>query len=341
MPVACCRLPVVVPGEEVSVLAQNMNRPHYPVMLPEVMKAADLKKGDVVVDATFGAGGYSRAMLAETECRVYAIDRDPHIVMLADALARDFPGRFLLLAGCFSDMVDLLAREGVQAVDAIVMDLGVSSMQLDQAERGFSFRADGPLDMRMGTRGLSAAELVNTTPEQELADIIYRYGEERMSRRIAKAIVAERAIAPIETTGRLAEIVRKVVRRSGDTDPATRTFQGLRIAVNEELQELERGLEAAAHLLRPGGRLVVVTFHSLEDRIVKQFFRPKNDFVSRHDPISMLRPAPKTTPLFELPHTKPILPSEQECRDNPRSRSAKMRVALRTTTPSPGGEVRG
>lgn len=313
---------------------------HYSVMLPEVLGALEPKAGEIYVDATFGAGGYSRAILEAAECRVYAIDRDPHIVMLADALARDFPGRFLLLTGCFSDMVELLAREGVNAVDGIVMDLGVSSMQLDQADRGFSFRNDGPLDMRMGTRGLSAADMVNTLPEKELADIIYKYGEEKMSRRIASAIVRERLVAPIETTARLADIVRGVVRKTSEIDPATRTFQGLRIAVNEELAELEKALAAAPHLLRPGGRLIAVTFHSLEDRIVKHFLRPQDKTASRHDLAALLHMggAKKASP-FYLPHSKPILPSEREIKENPRSRSAKMRVAIRTREPVPGGEV--
>jgi 16S rRNA (cytosine1402-N4)-methyltransferase len=316
------------------------NSTHYPVMLPDVLQALAPKDGEIYVDATFGAGGYSRAILESAECRVYAIDRDPQVVMLADALARDFPGRFLLLTGCFGDMLELLAREGIDTVDGIVMDLGVSSMQLDQSERGFSFRFDGPLDMRMGTRGMTAAVLVNTLPEQELADVIYRYGEERMSRRIAKAIVSERDIAPIETTARLAQIVRSVVRRSGDTDPATRTFQALRISVNEELKEIENALASAPHLLRPGGRLIAVTFHSLEDRIVKQFLRPPPRAASRHDMAALLRLKDAVVPpVFNLPHSKPILPSERETKENPRSRSAKMRVAIRTQQPVESGEI--
>ena len=276
--------------------------PHKPVMLGEMLAALSPRNGEIYVDATFGAGGYSRAILESAECRVYAIDRDPNTVMLADALARDFPGRFLLLTGCFSEMLSLLAQEGVTTVDGIVMDLGVSSMQLDQAERGFSFKQDGPLDMRMGCEGVSASILVNTLPEKELADIIYQYGEDRASRKIAAAIVKEREQNPIQTTGHLADIVRKVVRKSGDVDPATRTFQALRIKVNDELGEIERALASSPNLLRPGGRLIAVTFHSLEDRIVKRFMRPKADVASRHAMAALVQQQKDAgLSLFDLP----------------------------------------
>lgn len=318
-------------------------RPHLPVMLPEMLSALAPKQGEIYVDATFGAGGYSRAILEAAECRVYAIDRDPNVSLLADALARDFPGRFLLLTGCFGDMLSLLADEGVTEVNGIVMDLGVSSMQLDQAHRGFSFRADGPLDMRMSsdrTEGVSAAILVNTLPEADLADIIFRYGEERHSRKIAAAIVRERQVAPIETTGRLAEIVRRVVRHSGDSDPATKTFQALRIQVNDELGELQRALHASPQLLQPGGRLVAVTFHSLEDRIVKRYLRPVRDTASRHAMAALVEQERQSgLPLFQIDSSKPILPSEAEIRANPRARSAKLRVAIRTHHPNDQGEL--
>lgn len=311
---------------------------HKPVMLAEVMHALQPKAGEVYIDATFGAGGYSRAMLESAECRVYAIDRDPQVVMLADALARDFPGRFLLLAGCFGDMLSLMLAEGIESVDGIVMDFGVSSMQIDQAERGFSFRHDGPLDMRMGHCSLDAATLVNHLPEAELANIIYEYGEEKASRKIAAAIVAARQNMQIETTQQLADIVRGVVRKTDKIDPATRTFQALRIKVNDELGEIERALEAAPQLLRPGGRLIAVTFHSLEDRIVKRFLRPKPKSISRHDPHFMLQQEEATNAHFVLPQTKPVLPSEEEMQYNPRARSAKLRIAIRNEVPVQHGE---
>lgn len=316
-------------------MTSSNERPHQPVMLREVLDAMSPKHGEIYVDATFGAGGYSRALLEAAECRVYAIDRDPNVSLLADALARDFPGRFLLLTGCFGDMLSLLADEGVTQIDGLVMDIGVSSMQIDMPHRGFSFRTDGPLDMRMSSDGVSAALLVNTLPEATLADIIFRYGEERHSRKIAAAIVHERELAPIETTTRLAEIVRSVVRRSGETDPATRTFQALRIEVNQELAELQRALDAAPHLLREGGRLVVVTFHSLEDRIVKRYLRPARDTASRHAMAALVEQDRSSgLPLFHLSSQKPILPSEAEIRQNSRARSAKLRVAIRTQNPN-------
>lgn len=313
---------------------------HAPVMLPEVLQALAPKKNEIYLDATFGAGGYSRAILESAECRVYAIDRDPNAVMLADALARDFPGRFLLLAGCFGDMLSLMAQEGVTRVDGIVMDIGVSSMQIDQPERGFSFRHDGPLDMRMSQSGVPASVLVNELPEKELADIIYEYGEERASRAVARAIVQARSERPIETTGHLADIVRKAVRSKGDVDAATRTFQALRIKVNDELGELQRALEAAPYLLNPGGRLIVVTFHSLEDRLVKRFMRPARGAQSRHDMAALVeqeREAGRS--VFDLPFKKAVMPSDAETRKNPRARSAKMRVAIRNEHPAPEREL--
>lgn len=316
-------------------MSEAIDAPHQPVMLAEVLAALEPRDGEIYVDATFGAGGYSRAILESAECRVYAIDRDPNAIMLADALARDFPGRFLLLTGCFGDMLSLLHAEGVEEIDGIVMDLGVSSMQLDQAERGFSFRNDGPLDMRMG-EGVPASALVNTLPEKELADIIYHYGEERASRKVAAAIVKARAEAPIETTLQLAEIVKSVVH-SKDIHPATRTFQALRIKVNDELGEIERALTSAPDLLRPGGRLVVVSFHSLEDRIVKRFMKPSNASASRHDPMQMLQQQEEAA-IYTLAQSKPVLPSQEETKTNPRARSAKLRVATRNKKNERHGE---
>jgi 16S rRNA (cytosine1402-N4)-methyltransferase len=289
------------------------------------MQPAD---GEVYVDGTFGAGGYSRALLEAAECRVYAIDRDPSVAALGRLLQEDFPERFFLLAGTFGNMVELLAAQGVASVNGVVLDIGVSSMQLNVPGRGFSFSHDGPLDMRMGALGLSAADIVNRYSEKEIADILYMYGEEKASRRIARAIVKARETAPITRTKQLAEIVRSVMGRKEKIDPATRTFQGLRIAVNEELSELEQGLEAAEQLLAPGGRLLVVTFHSLEDRIVKQFYQSRSGDTrggSRHLPATA-DSAPST---FFLPQKKPVLPNEAEIAANPRARSAKLRVAVK------------
>jgi len=232
--------------------------PHYPVLMNEVVHALAPKDGGCYVDATFGAGGYTRALLEVAACTVWAIDRDPNVRKHCDALEQDFPGRVTLLQGCFGDMEELLVGVGVDNIDGIAIDLGVSSMQLDEPARGFSFRTDGPLDMRMAQHGMSAADVVNTMAESELADIIYQYGEERASRKIARAIVELRDEKPFERTSDLANLVRRIVRKSKDgIDPATRTFQALRIHVNDELGEVERGLRAAEALLSPGGRLAV------------------------------------------------------------------------------------
>ena len=315
---------------------ENNEHMHIPVMRDSMLGALSPTDGEVYVDATFGAGGYSRALLESSECQVFAIDRDPNVVMLADALARDFPGRFLFLAGCFSDMVSLLAAQGVEAVDGVVMDIGVSSMQIDQAERGFSFLREGPLDMRMSAEGASAETLVNSMSETELADILYHYGEERASRRIARAICDARITGPIETTSQLCSIVHSVLgKRRGKTDSATKTFQALRIAVNDELGELERALDAATHVLAPGGRLVVVTFHSLEDRMVKRFFTQlshgeHSGGVSRHAPAALAAEQDKDPALFSLSKGSLVKPTQDEMDINPRARSAKLRVGTRT-----------
>jgi len=307
--------------------------PHLPVLLAEVLHYLAPRDGEVFVDGTFGAGGYSRAILEAAECTVFGIDRDPTVKPHADRLAADFPGRFKLLAGCFGDMEALLAAEGVSRVDGVVLDLGVSSMQLDEAARGFSFQADGPLDMRMGAEGPTAAELVNKLEAEELADIIYKYGEERHSRRIARAIVAMRAKRPFARTRELAEVVERAIpggaAKKGGIHPATRTFQALRIMVNDELGELERGLAAAERLLGAEGRLVVVTFHSLEDRIVKNFLRVRageTGGASRHLP----EQKPVRAPSFSLLNRKAVQASAEEAAINPRARSAKLRAARRT-----------
>lgn len=316
-------------GDHLATSAGNAASPaaHRPVLLSEVIDALQPRDGAIYVDGTFGAGGYSRALLDAARCAVWGIDRDPDAIASGRALAAQYDGRLALIEGCYGDMDNLLAERGVDAVDGIALDLGVSSMQLDQAERGFSFRGDGPLDMRMSRNGPSAADLVNHADERELADIIFKYGEERHARRIARAIVAARAQAPIERTAQLAEIVARVVGRGdGRIHPATRTFQALRIAVNDELGELERGLRASEKLLRQGGRLAVVSFHSLEDRLVKDFMRQCAGAVprpSRHMP--ELQAVPQAT--LRLVGRKPIVPGEAESSSNPRARSARLRVA--------------
>ncbi|WP_428392961.1 16S rRNA (cytosine(1402)-N(4))-methyltransferase RsmH [Lichenicoccus sp.] len=309
---------------------------HRPVMLDEVLHALLPHDGGVYLDGTFGGGGYARAILAHARCTLWAIDRDPQAVARGNAMlhALDEAGaRLHLIEGGFGDMLALLAARGVHRLDGVVLDLGVSSFQLDRAERGFSFRRDGPLDMRMSGRGRSAADLVADLGERELADLIYEFGEERRSRRIAQAIVAARAQARIETTLQLAGIIRAVVPAggAGHIDPATRTFQALRIEVNDELGELRRGLHASATLLAPLGRLVVVSFHSLEDRIVKRFMveaAGKLPAPSRHDP-RRIDENRSTLVNFRLLETKALRPNETESRTNPRARSARLRALQR------------
>lgn len=308
--------------------------PHIPVLRDEVLAALDLRAGDVAVDATFGAGGYTRAMLAQAVERVYAFDRDPDAIAGGQPLVEEAGGRLVLIHGRFGEMEELLAERGVTAVDAIAFDIGVSSMQLDQAERGFSFQQDGPLDMRMEKSGPSAADVVNTASEEELADIFYYYGEEPKARRVAKAIVRARAEGLFERTEQLAEVIRAALGgRRGPKDPATRSFQGLRIHVNAELDQLKDGLRAAERLLRPGGRLAVVTFHSLEDRVVKNFLRERSGAVaggSRHLPEA---PRPAQAPSFAQV-AKAVRPSDEETARNPRARSATLRSAVRTSAPA-------
>ncbi len=305
--------------------------PHIPVMLDEVVEALAPCSGAVYVDATFGAGGYSRALLETADCKVWGIDRDPLAVKNGARMVADFPGRLNVLQGRYGEMSDLLADVGIAQIDGLALDIGLSSMQIDDPSRGFSFRADGPLDMRMGDDGQTAADVVNELAERELADIIYKYGEERASRRIARAIVEFRGRTAITRSVQLANLVRGVVAKSRDgIDPATRTFQALRIYVNDELAELDRGLEAAEALLGPCGRLVVVSFHSLEDRRVKTFLQARSGNMahpSRHVPVDAIVAG---APTFQLIKRGAVRPRAAETRANPRARSARMRWAVRT-----------
>ena len=301
--------------------------PHIPVLLRPLLAAVAPVSG-IWVDGTLGAGGYTRGLLDAGADKVIGIDRDPLALQMAEGWAEGFGDRVELVRTTFSQM-----DEVAEAVDGVVLDLGVSSMQLDQAERGFSFMKDGPLDMRMSQEGESAADLVNTASEEALADILFLYGEERASRRIARAIVKARDVAPIETTLELAGLIERCLPRAkpGQAHPGTRSFQALRIAVNDEYGQLVKGLEAAERVLRPGGQLAVVTFHSIEDRIVKRFLQAKADKGgggSRYAPAEAAR-----NPEFEVKHRKAIGPDAEELADNPRARSAKLRVAIRTDAP--------
>ncbi len=310
----------------------NGAAPHVPVLLDAVLAALEPAPGTVIVDATFGAGGYSRRLL-DAGATVHAFDRDPDAIAAGQAWpeTREDPPRLVLHPRRFSEMVAALAEAGVAAVDGVVMDIGVSSMQLDQPGRGFAFASDGPLDMRMEQDGPSAADFVNGAPEEQIADVLFAYGEERQSRRVARAIVAAR---PLATTGELARVVRKALgyHVGQPKDPATRSFQAIRIHINAELDELRAGLVAAEQLLRTGGRLAVVSFHSLEDRIVKQFLREASGAVaggSRHLP----QQKAVTSPTFAQV-SKALRPSEAEVTSNPRSRSATLRAATRTVAPA-------
>jgi len=307
--------------------------PHAPVLLREAVAALAPAAGEVHVDGTFGAGGYARAILAAADCRLVAFDRDPSAVAAAAPLVAEAGGRLALVEAPFDEMEARLAERGVSRVDGAVFDLGVSSMQLDRAERGFSFMRDGPLDMRMGAGGPSAADIVARAEEGDLADIFYRYGEERRARPVARAIVREREKSPIETTARLAGVVAAAVGGPPSRiHPATRVFQALRIFVNDEFGQIVRMLEAAERLLVEGGRLVVVTFHSLEDRIVKRFFAERSGRTpggSRHAP-----EIERDAPTFRQPVRKAIEPSTEEIARNPRARSAKLRWAVRTAAPA-------
>ena len=309
---------------------------HIPVLLAEVLESLRPRHGETFIDGTFGAGGYTRAILAAADCSVLALDRDPSAILGSQPLQEEFAGRLTVVESRFSELGDVAREQGVAPVDGVVLDIGVSSMQLDEAERGFSFMADGPLDMRMASSGLSAADVVNHADEEEIARILFVLGEERRSRAVARAIVRARAEAPITTTRALAEIVSRAVggRRGDDQHPATRTFQALRIHVNDELHELARALAGAERCLKPGGRLVVVTFHSLEDRIVKRFLQErsgKESHGSRHLPQQSIK---LQTPSFEIVNRRPLTPSKEELEVNLRSRSARLRAAVRTTAPA-------
>lgn len=311
--------------------------PHISVLLNEVVAAVSPQNGGCILDGTFGAGGYSRAFLDAADCKVWGIDRDPRAIAIGKALESECPGRFTVLKGRFSQMRELAQEAGLAAVDGIALDIGVSSMQLDEAERGFSFSKDGPLDMRMEGEGENAADVVNAYDEAEIADILYHYGEETKSRRIAKEIVRARQDKPITRTLELAEIVRRAVGgKPTGVHPATKTFQALRIHVNRELSELEDGLVAAEALLAPQGRLAVVTFHSLEDRIVKRFFEARSGRGARVNPSRHL-PLPEKdmrAPSFFQPSHKATTPGKEELERNPRARSAKLRWAVRTDAPA-------
>ena len=328
-----------------SAVAGGLAR-HIPVLGRRAVEYLDVRDGGIYLDTTFGAGGYSRAILDAARCNVIAIDRDPGALAQAADLSAASHGRFAVVEDRFSNLAAVVARHGQDLhgqnlhgqnlhghdlIDGVVFDLGVSSMQLDEAARGFSFRADGPLDMRMASAGASAADVVAQASVQDLASIIATLGEERMARAVARAIVRERTQAPIRTTRALAEIVGRVVHaRPGTIHPATRTFQALRMFVNEELSELAEALKAAEAILKPGGRLVVVTFHSLEDRLVKTFLneRGKRSGGSRHRP-EVIEPAPS----FRILTGRPVAPDEAEIAANPRARSAKLRAAERTDAP--------
>ena len=311
------------------------NPRHVPVLVDEVVHALAIAQGETVVDGTFGAGGYSRALLAVGAGRVIGFDRDPDAIAAGPSLVPD--PRLTLVEERFSQMDRVLEERGIGLVDAIALDIGVSSMQIDRADRGFSFQADGPLDMRMGQSGPTAAEFLNQADEAEIARVLREYGEEPRARTIARAIVAAR---PIERTAQLAAIVRRALgyRQGQKSDPATRTFQAIRIHLNAELDELEQGLAAAERALKPGGRLAVVTFHSLEDRIVKRFFRERSGATpsgSRHRPLVEA----SNDPSFENV-AKPVAPSERELAANPRARSAKLRSATRSSAPAWAAEGR-
>jgi len=301
---------------------------HNPVMVREVLNTLSPQARETYIDATFGAGGYSRAILETADCSVVALDRDPEASDRAESLKKHYPDRFTFLPGRFSDMARLVPPLDY---DGIVFDLGVSSPQLDEGDRGFSFKHEGPLDMRMERQGLSAADVVNTFDEKEIAHILWMYGEERRSRAIARAIVEKRKETPFATTTQLADLVRAIVgfERPG-FDPATRTFQALRLYVNQELSQLEEGLKASEELLKTGGRLVVVSFHSLEDRIVKTFFKEKSGGLSHAS--RYLPELPHQEAIFILKNKKPLTPQEDELRTNPRARSAHLRWAIKKET---------
>lgn len=303
---------------------------HTPVMLNEVIQYLNPAIGEVYIDCTFGAGGYSRAILAATDSVLYSIDQDPEVIPIAEEVAKKFGSRFKFIEGNFADLDSLMSAQNIQSVDGIILDLGVSSMQLESADRGFSFMHDGPLDMRMSKTGQDAYDFINSAEQDDIANVIYNYGNERKSRSIAKKIVETRKLSPIKTTAQLASIVRSVVRKGKDKiDPSTKTFQAIRIHVNDELGALKSVLVAAERLLNENGRLIIVSFHSLEDSIVKEYInertKPKQAW-SRHLPFVA---DTEFQPRFKWLKNKVIAPTDQEIKSNPRSRSAKMRAAIR------------
>ncbi|MBL1422632.1 MAG: 16S rRNA (cytosine(1402)-N(4))-methyltransferase RsmH [Alphaproteobacteria bacterium] len=316
------------------MIENDIDNPHYSVLMAEVLDTLAAKDNEVIVDGTFGAGGYSRNILNAAEVKLYAIDRDPNAVAAADAMKAEYTDRFEFLQGQFGDMQSLLADVGVERVDGIVLDIGISSMQIDQAERGFSFMREGPLDMRMSVAGMSAADVVNKFSEAELARIFYILGDEKRSYPIAGAIVRQRAEKPFETTLELANLVENTIKKGkSKIHVATKVFQALRIFVNQELAELVKSLNAAEALLKPGGRLVIVSFHSLEDRIVKNFLKSRTGNVSapsRH--VMVVEELAQSS--FTLINRKVITATKEELEVNIRSRSAKLRAAMRTDAPS-------
>ena len=310
---------------------------HIPVLLDEVINALSLTEDEIYVDATFGLGGYTKAILSKKNCKVIAIDRDPKTKIVADNLKKNFIDRLYFFNGKFSNLEKFLEKLKVYKVGGVVFDLGVSSPQLDMKNRGFSFKLDGPLDMRMSSKGPTAEEFLDEVEENTLADIIFELGDEVFSKRIAKNIIHQRSINKIKTTHQLASIVRNAIPiKKRNIDLATKTFQAIRLYLNDEINELQKGLIAAEKVLKPGGRLAVVSFHSIEDRIVKKFFLKclKNISYSRHLP-----ELPKKEPSLEILTKKPILPSTKEINFNKRSRSAKLRIAKRTNFVSTFGEI--
>ncbi len=311
---------------------------HIPVLLEEVINGLSLTEDDIYVDATFGLGGYTKEILSKKNCKVVAIDRDPHTKVFAENLKKVFSDRLYFVNGKFSDLVYFLNKQKIQKVGGVVFDLGVSSPQLDIKNRGFSFKHDGPLDMRMSCDGPTAEEFLDEVEEDILANIIYELGDEVFSKRISNNIIQYRSTNKIKTTGQLAKIIRDAVPvKKSKIDPATKTFQAIRIYLNDEIKELENGLIAAERVLRPEGRLAVVSFHSIEDRIVKNFFLKclQNIPYSRYLP-----ELPKKKPSLEILTKRPILPSSKEVSFNKRSRSAKLRIAKRTNYPSTFGEIK-
>ena len=311
--------------------------PHIPVLLKEALNALSIKDEEFYIDATFGLGGYTKAILEENNCKVLAIDCDPEAEIIAAQLKKDFENRFFFINGKFSQIIKFAKSLGIVKVAGVVFDLGVSSPQLDQKNRGFSFRLEGPLDMRMSKEGATAEEFINKVDENTLANIIYELGDEVFSRRIAKNIIRERSLKTISNTVQLASIIRNCIpQKNHKIDPATKTFQAIRIYLNDEISELEHGLIAAEKMLKPSGVLAAVSFHSIEDRIIKKFFlkSSKNKPISRHLPHDNIN-----SHSLKIITKKPILPSSKEILMNKRSRSAKLRVAERTIFPSLYGEV--